>query len=87
VTVPGYSAPPGIGRSAGQPAETGQAAHATGHDPRDRYPGGRAGAEPGSAVGVLVQGGYVGNLVAGDQIVHGDLIFGPRPDETGSGAR
>ncbi|HEY3905296.1 MAG TPA: hypothetical protein VGM14_15410 [Streptosporangiaceae bacterium] len=73
VTVPGYSAPPGMddkGTRAAKPD--------------------REETAPGRSAGVLVQGnGRVENLVnvQGDQVIHGDLVFGHRVDETGSARR
>jgi hypothetical protein len=74
VTVPGYSAPPGL---------TDNRVHAS---KRDRYPPAREETEPDSYVGVLVEGN-VANLVHRDQIIHGDLVFGHRVDETDPAGR
>jgi hypothetical protein len=87
VTVPGYSAPPGLEPLNRQPGGADQVPKGIGHDPRDRRPVGRVDAEPGSRVGVLVQGGCIGTVVGGDQIINGDLVFWPRADETDSDAQ
>lgn len=84
VTVPGYSAPPGIEPPTAGISGTGSASEA---GPGRATPAllwaHQAGRVPGSRP-ILVTGGEVSNLVQGDQFVGGDLVFGSRTGGTES---